>query len=261
MRIEGLRQETRRLRKKIRKGPRILRFRGKRVVHLRDWKWGDWSRLPDRYMIFLWGTDKFPQEWLADYVALLEKLQDPDLGKHLCISCVVDKAGWVKREIDGEAKYWEQNGGEAAKEERYRMGGERTRLAFLKQDAMREVKWRFFNELGGANNRACEVVNFFKCPYGEERQDFLDKGRLAYEIWDHIEWYDEHWNPNIYSTPAASARKWYHYGEPQIIDVTSFDDIDKALDDGRFKRIVEEHEKYLKEMDATGWHPNKSRKS
>jgi hypothetical protein len=45
MRIEGLRQETRRLRKKIRKGPRILRFRGKRVVRLRDWKWGDWSKL------------------------------------------------------------------------------------------------------------------------------------------------------------------------------------------------------------------------
>jgi hypothetical protein len=52
----------------------------------------------------------------------------------------------------------------------------------------------------------------------------------------------------------AKLSKWYHYGEPQIIDVTSFDDIDKALDDGRFRRIVEEHEKYTKETEATGWH-------
>jgi hypothetical protein len=253
MRIEGLRRETQSLNKKIRKGPRILRFRGRRVVSLKDWRWGDWSKLPDRYMIFLIGTDKFPQDWLADYVALLTKLQDPRLGNMVCWSCVVSLADGAKERIDYFARYWEESGGEAAKEERFREFGEEYKKSYLKDEAMRDVKWRVFNELGEANNRTCKVVNVFKCPYGEERRDLLDNGHLASKIWDHIEWYDHHWNPNNFTTPAASERKWYHYGEPQIIDVTSFDDIDKALDDGRFKRIVEEHEKYKKEVGRGLW--------
>ena len=41
--------------------------------------------------------------------------------------------------------------------------------------------------------------------------------------------------------------KWYHYGEPEIINVTSLDDIVKAMEDGRFDKVVEEHERYMKE--------------
>jgi hypothetical protein len=51
--------------------------------------------------------------------------------------------------------------------------------------------------------------------------------------------------------------KWYHYGEASIIDVTSFDDIVKAIEDGRFDRIVEEHERYMKEARReTSGHPD-----
>jgi hypothetical protein len=218
-----------------------------------DWKWGDWSKLPDEYTVSLWGPDQFPKEWLGDYLALLNKLQDPDFGRHLCVSCVVHRADWAKEEIDRDAKHWEQNGGEAAGEQWYGEVGEEHRLRFLKEGAMRGVKWRVFNELGEANNRTCKVVNYFKCPYGEERQELLDNGRMAYEIWNHIKWYDDHWNPNHTWTPAAIERKWYHYGESQIIDVTSFDDVCKALDDGRFDIILEEHLKYMKDMAREIW--------
>jgi DNA-binding LytR/AlgR family response regulator len=43
--------------------------------------------------------------------------------------------------------------------------------------------------------------------------------------------------------------KRYHFGEPNITDVTSYDDIFKALNDGRLEKIIEEHKKYMKEMD------------
>jgi hypothetical protein len=171
----------------------------------------------------------------------------------VCWSCVVSLTDDVKERIDHFAKYWEENGGEAGKEERFREFGEEYRTSCLKEDAMRDVKWRVFNELGEANNRTCKVVNYFRCPYGEERRDLLDNGRLAYEIWDHIDWYDRHWNPDPTSTPAASEMKWYHCRELQITDVTSFDDIIKAMDDGRFDRIVEEHEKYMKKMGRESW--------
>ena len=35
--------------------------------------------------------------------------------------------------------------------------------------------------------------------------------------------------------------------EPEIINVTSLDDIVKAMEDGRFDKVVEEHERYMKE--------------
>jgi hypothetical protein len=41
--------------------------------------------------------------------------------------------------------------------------------------------------------------------------------------------------------------KWYHFDEASIIDVTSYDDVMKALDDGRLERIIAEHEKHTDE--------------
>jgi hypothetical protein len=41
--------------------------------------------------------------------------------------------------------------------------------------------------------------------------------------------------------------KWYHFNEPPIIDVTRYEDICKALDDGRLDKIVAEHKRYLNE--------------
>ena len=38
-------------------------------------------------------------------------------------------------------------------------------------------------------------------------------------------------------------------GEPSIIDVTSIEDVLKAVDDGRLDRIIEEYKKYVKETE------------
>jgi len=185
------------------------------------------------------------------------KLQDPAWGNQICWSCVVHQADYVKGQIDRFAKYWEENGGEAGKEERFVEMGEEYRLSYEKDDALRDVHWRVFNELGEANNRTCKVVNYFKCSYGEKRQELVDNGLLADKIWQHIEWYDRHWVDDHAFTPSASELKWYHYGEASIIDVTSFDDIVKAIEDGRFDRIVEEHERYMKEARReTSGHPD-----
>ena len=47
--------------------------------------------------------------------------------------------------------------------------------------------------------------------------------------------------------PSVEDAKWYHRDEPGIMDVTSFKGISKAMKDGRIDRIMEEHEKYMKE--------------
>jgi len=74
-----------------------------------------------------------------------------------------------------------------------------------------------------------------------------------HNLWQHIQWYDYHWNRSLTFTPAASERKWYHYDEPPIIDVTSYDDIIRAIDDGRLDRIIDEHTRYMKETNCEIW--------
>jgi len=125
--------------------------------------------------------------------------------------------------------------------------------SFRKEDAMRQAEWRIYNELGEANNRTCEIVNYFRCPYGDARRQLLQDGHDAHRLWQHIYWYDIHWNPSTSYTPAASEKKWYHYDEPPIIDVTSYDDIIRAIEDGRLDRIIDEHTRYMKETGREIW--------
>ncbi|MGA2239692.1 MAG: hypothetical protein ABSG74_10820 [Candidatus Bathyarchaeia archaeon] len=54
-------------------------------------------------------------------------------------------------------------------------------------------------------------------------------------------------------TPAASDHEWYHYNEPPIIDVTSYDDVTRAIEDGRLDKIIDEHKRYMKETHAEIW--------
>jgi hypothetical protein len=182
--------------------------------------------------------DSTPPEWYRDYLALMSELEGPYYGGEICWNCAIYQAQSLKKEIDHSTKYREEEAGEGSKE---------VRASVEKNEAFSIVEWRGYNELGEANSRTCKVVNYFKCPYGEERRQLIENGSLAYKIWQHIKWYNHHWNNNHTTTAAKSEMKWYHYGEPGIIDVTSLDDIVKALDDGRFDKIVEEHERYMRE--------------
>src|SRR5271166_3996020 len=133
MRIEGIRRETEKLRKKIGTLPKIHRFRGRRVVRSEDWKWADWTTLPDHYILSTGGKGT-PKDWYQDYLALMEKLRDPIYGNAICIWCAIYQAQRAKEAVDRDVKYHEENGGETNKDER-----------------IQEVKWRLFNERGGAN--------------------------------------------------------------------------------------------------------------
>ena len=122
----------------------------------------------------------------------------------------------------------------------------------VREDRMRLVKLRFFEEDGGARGKSCEVKNKYKCPYGEESEQLTEDGRLVRALWRLIEWYDDHWNPSHTFRPAESEMKWYHYDEPSVIDVTSYEDILKAIDDGRIEKIKEEYERYMRETGIHG---------
>jgi hypothetical protein len=194
-----------------------------------------------------------PADWYQDYLSLMAHLRDPDYAHAVCFTCAIAQAQSAKREIDRIAKYWEEQGGESARQEQLRMLREQTRRSSEKQDRMREAEWRLYNEAGGADNRTCEVMNYFNCPYGEEYDDLIENGSAVSEVWEHIRWYDTHWNRSHTYSPSASEMKWYHYDEPSILDVTDFEDITKAAEDGRLDRIAEEHERYKKEFKVESW--------
>jgi hypothetical protein len=253
MRINQIRREAHRLKRRIENQPRIWKFHGRRVVHADEWKWGDWTKLPDEYHILIAYGKNVPEDYLRDYAALLQKLEDPTYAHMTCWSCAIHRAQYAKKELDRHERYWQQSGGETAKEAWYKEVGEPKASEFRKDDAMREVEWRIYNELAEAKNRTCEVMNFFHCPHGEEWHQLLQDGHDASLLWQHIYWYDNHWNHSTTYTPAASDMKWYHYNEPPIIDVRSYDDIIRAIDDGRLDKIIDEHLRYMKEEDRAIW--------
>jgi len=253
MRINEVKREVKRLQRGIEKQPRIWRFRGRRVVRADEWKWGDWTKLPDSYFGIMINRKSVPADFFDDYIALMEKLQNPQYGRDRCGWCTIYQAGRAKKEIDRLDRYWQEHGGEAGKEQFYRELGEVYLRDSKRDDAIRQVEWRIYNELGGANNRTCEVVNYFHCPYGDEWRQLQLDGYDAYHLWQHIKWYDNHWTPSRTWTPAASEMEWYHFNEPQIIDVTNYDDIIKAIDDSRLDKIIDEHTRYMKETDCEIW--------
>ena len=122
----------------------------------------------------------------------------------------------------------------------------------VRQDKMRLVQLSLYEEDGGVRDRSCEDRNKYKCPYGDEAERFIERGGQIHLLWRLVEWYDYHWNRSRTFQPSAEDVKWCHYDEPSIIDVTSYEDVLKAVEDGRLKKINEEHEKYLKETGYEG---------
>jgi hypothetical protein len=75
--INEIKREAHRLKRTIEKQPRIWKFHGRRVVRAAEWKRGDWTKLPDEYNILIVHGKSVPEDYLRDYVALMEKLEDP----------------------------------------------------------------------------------------------------------------------------------------------------------------------------------------
>ena len=250
---QQIRKDIQKLQRTIKNAPRMLEFRGRRVVSAYKWKWMDWSTLPDGYhLLVIWNNKEgFPEDWLRDYADLLEKVEDPQWGKHLCWDCLINLTQDAKRDIERFRAYWEEHGGEEAKRKYLEELGDRFRQESLKQEAMRQTRYRIYTI--DLEVPSCEVINYFKCPYGKDRDFLREAGSVADQIWEHVEWYDRHWNRDLSTEPSAADMKWYHFDDPQILDVTDYKDIDKAIEDGRLKKVIEEHERYMKETDRKIW--------
>jgi len=181
-----------------------------------------------------------------------ECLEGPaGLGSVPCWDCVVPDAMTLRKEIEEYEQRKRENEEEMKLAEpswmTKRMHEYYKRPDVVRSDKMLLVKLKFYEDVGSAEGKSCEVKDKYRCPYKEESEHLIEDGRLARAIWKHIEWYDYHWNPRTTSGPVSKEMKWYHFGEPGIIDVTSYDDVIKAIDDGRLERIIEEHKRYMKE--------------
>jgi hypothetical protein len=86
----------------------------------------------------------------------------------------------------------------------------------VREDKMRVVKLRFYDEVGFTAGKSCEVKNMYKCPYREKSKRLVKDGGIAKSVWELVEYYDSHWNRTHTFSPAACEMKWYHYDEPGV---------------------------------------------
>ena len=245
---ESIKKNIQQLRKRIKESPRVWKFRGRLVVPIDNWEPGDWTKLPNEYHIAvdLWLLP--PNDWWEDYITLLTKLEAPLFGQMICTRrCAIKHAQEAKKEIERDEQHWAKQGGEQVREEFYKTCGEATASDFRREDGMRKTEFRLYNETAGAKNCTCEIINYFRCPYGNERDQLTEAGYNAFNLWEHVQWYDKHWNRSHSYTIFEPERKWFHWDEPGVIDVTNLEDIQQAINDGRLHKIITEHERYEKE--------------
>lgn len=173
------------------------------------------------------------------------------LGRQACWDCLVPEAMDLRKWIAANEQRMKEN-------EEAMKSGEPSWMTkqmheydnlpdVVRSRRMRYVKLRFCDEVGLTAGKNCEVRNRYKCPYGEESERLVRNGGRGGVVWKLVEWYDSHWNRTSTSSPAASDMKWYHYDEPSMIDVTSYEDVMKATEDGRLLKILEERKNYEKE--------------
>jgi len=172
-------------------------------------------------------------------------------GKLACWHCAVPDAASLREYIKRIEEDIRKNEEEMKKNEPSWIAREMyeyyKRPNVFRENKMKYVELRLYEDLGMAEGKSCDVKNKYKCPYEEQANELIENGRVAKFVWRVIWWYDFHWNPSETFRPSADEMKWYHYGEPSIIDVTSYEDVLKAIEDGRLKKIIEERKRYEKE--------------
>lgn len=159
--------------------------------------------------------------------------EDKGYGEAICGNCAIKLVQEAEREIKEHEQKGEKTGHESL---RKAIPDESAQTA--REEAKRVLRHAFYDDGAGANGRTCQVVNFFKCPYRNERDELIKSGRIFRESWNHLEWYERHWYNNHISNPAEDEKKWYHWNEPKTIDLTNPDDVVKSLEDGRYDRAV-----------------------
>jgi hypothetical protein len=171
--------------------------------------------------------------------------------KRACWHCVIPDAVSVREEIRRLEEAIKKNEEEMRQKEPSWIAKEMynyyRRPDVVRLNKMRYVELKVYEELGLAEGKSCDVRNKYKCPYGEQADELIENGRFAKFVWGVVEWYDHHWNPSHTFRPSADEMKWYHYDEPSIIDVTNYEDVLKAIKDGRLEKIIEERKRWEEE--------------
>jgi len=96
---------------------------------------------------------------------------------------------------------------------------------------------QIYAKLFDEGNRVCNVKKFANCPFMNQRQDLLERGGLAdvfVTILQKATFYamlDRH--------PLDSGMLHEEYSDVYGINLTDYADLEKALIDGRFKRLYE----------------------
>ena len=169
-----------------------------------------------------------------------------------CVSCPVREAVDLRKEVERQEQFRKEIEEEMKHEKpswvATQMHKHLEKPHVVRENKMLLVKLRLLEKLGGAKGRTCRVRNWYRCPYGEASEQLIEDGRVVKALWRFIEWYHSRWYPSPYSTPSADDMRWYHFDEPRILDVTNYEDVLKAVEDGRLERIIDEYERYVKEM-------------
>lgn len=174
--------------------------------------------------------------------------RDCSVPEAMHLRSVVEQLEERRRDVEEEMKMKEPSWNAVRMSEHFK------KPSVIKADKMRLVKLRIYEELGCAKGKSCTVKNKYKCPFGEEAKHLIDRGWIAGMLWQEIKWYDYHWNlDGTFRLIDPKVKKWYHYDEPGIIDVTSSEDIRKAISDGRVNKIIKEHISYMEETGCEYW--------
>ena len=246
--IEALRKRVERLKREVEasKG-RIREWRGRRVVPSDgwdEWRQGAFDVFPSSF-VPIFGEP--PEGWMRDWIDLLVELKDHDLGRWRCFDCVLRRASELRLDVERRRRLRDED------KEFYEGLSPGERQEFDRQNRLKVTEYRLYNDLGEAHDRVCPLdedkMDFFRCPFGEEAEKLVQDGRLIESLWRHLDWYNHHhWRSSIFE-PARDKMKWYHYDETPIVDPADYDDVLRAIDDGRIIKVVEEHEAYMKEKE------------
>ena len=114
----------------------------------------------------------------------------------------------------------------------------------VREAKMSRVELEFLDAYGGTEGKTCSVRNKCLCPYGAKSGALIKLGECVKSVWRLVEYYHQNWHSSRRYTPSPSDAKWIHFGEEDFLDVTSREDILRALEDGRIERIADEFKKY-----------------